>query len=143
MSDPTLIDVARYRVLFADCDPMRIMYNGAYFRLFGIGWVELLRKLGQPLPAYLARGLAPAVIRAKCRYLRPASYDDDLIIRTALTSVGVVRFEMQHAIVRGEGEVLARGLTVHVMVNEQHQPQRVPAELKHAAEMIQPQLMTP
>jgi acyl-CoA thioester hydrolase len=139
MSDPRLIDVAHYRVLFADCDPMRIMYNGTYFRLFGIGWTELFRKLGQPLPGYIARGLFLAVIEAKCRYLKPSRYDDELIIRSAVTSVGAARLRIEHEIVRS-GEVLARGTTAHAVVDEQNRPQRVPLELKHAAAVIQPRL---
>lgn len=143
MSDPALIEVARYRVIFADCDPMRIMYNGTYFRLFEIGWTELFRKLGQPLPEYIARGLYLAVIEARCRYVKPARYDDDLIIKAALTSVGPAKLEIQYEIIRPDGEVLARAATTHAVVNEQNRPQRVPAEFKHAADVIQPRLLTP
>ena len=55
--------VARYRVLFADCDPMRIMYYASYFRLFEIGramrvWVprqrHLFAGLGTPLTPDMA-----------------------------------------------------------------------------------------
>lgn len=142
MPDPALIEVARYRVLFADCDPMRIMYNGSYFRLFEIGWTELFRKLGEPLPAYIARGLFLAVIEAKCRYLKPARYDDDLTIKAALTSVGPAKLEIQYEITRGDSEVLARATTVHAVVNEQNRPQRIPEALKRAAEVVQPQFLT-
>jgi acyl-CoA thioesterase FadM len=43
MSQPDMIAVARYRMIFADCDPMRIMYFGSYFRLVEHGWTELFR----------------------------------------------------------------------------------------------------
>ncbi len=142
MSDVALVEVARYRVIFADCDPMRIMYNGTYFRLFEIGWTELFRKLGHPLPGYIAQGLYLAVIEAKCRYIKPARYDDDLVIKAALTEVGPAKFEIQYEIVRADGEVLARAVTMHAVVNEQNRPQRVPAEFKHAAEVVQPRLLT-
>jgi acyl-CoA thioester hydrolase len=142
MSEFALIEVARYRVIFADCDPMRIMYNGTYFRLFEIGWTELFRKLGQPLPEYIARGLYLAVIEAKCRYIKPARYDDELTIKAALTAVGPAKLEIQYEIVRADNEVLARAATVHAVVNEKNRPQRVPVEIKHAAEVVQPSLAT-
>lgn len=82
-----LIDVARYRVIFADCDPMRIMYYGSYFRLFEIGRAELFRKLGHPFPRYIAQGLYLAVIETNCRYLKPARYDDHVTIRAGVTDV--------------------------------------------------------
>lgn len=136
MPDRTLVDVARYRVLFADCDPMRVMYNGTYFRLFGIGWTELFRSLGHPLPGFMARGLFLAVVKAKCRYLKPARYDDDLLLRCAVSTVGAARLVIDHEVVRGEGELLARGLTAHVMVNGQNRPQRMPDEIKRAVESM-------
>jgi len=141
MSDVALLEVARYRVIFADCDPMRIMYNGTYFRLFEIGWTELFRKLGEPLPGYIARGLYLAVIEAKCRYVKPARYDDNVIIKAAVTAMSPAKFEIQYELSREDGEVLARATTVHAVVNEQNRPQRVPAELKHAAEVVQPRLL--
>lgn len=141
MADTALIEVARYRVIFADCDPMRIMYNGAYFRLFEIGWTELMRKLGEPLPEYIARGLFLAVIEARCRYMKPARYDDVLVIRAALAAVGPARIEIRYEIARADGEILASATTVHAIVNEQNRPQRVPAAFKRAAEVIQPRLL--
>ena len=40
-----MIEVARYRVIFGDCDPMKIVYYGNYFRLFEIGRAELFRRI--------------------------------------------------------------------------------------------------
>jgi acyl-CoA thioester hydrolase len=133
MSGRNWIEVAHYRVLFDDCDPMRIMYYGSYFRLFEIGWTELLRALGLPLRVYIARGLYLAVIDATCRYLKPARYDDDLTIRAALTDVSPARFEIHYEIVGPGGDVLARGATTHAVLNEENRPQRVPEEFMAAA----------
>ncbi len=128
-----LIDVAQYRVIFADCDPMRIMYYGTYFRLFEIGRAELFRKIGHPFPEYIARGLYLAAIEATCRYLQPVRYDDLLTIRAAVTDVGRARLEIGYEIVGPGGDVVARGATVHAVLNEAGRPQRIPAELKDAA----------
>lgn len=133
MAESGLIDVARYRVIFADCDPMRIMYYGTYFRLFEIGRAELFRTIGHPFPEYIARGLYLAVIETTCRYLRPARYDDLLSIRAAVTDIGRARLEIGYEIAGPAGEVVARGTTVHAVLNEAGRPQRIPAEFKDAA----------
>jgi acyl-CoA thioester hydrolase len=130
------LDVARYRVIFADCDPMRIMYNGSYFRLFEIGWTELFRCLGEPLPHYITRGLYLAVIDAVCRYIKPARYDDHLIIKATLTNVGAARFDVHYEIHRQDGELLARGRTTHAVLDEAGRPQRVPNAFKEAARRL-------
>ena len=133
MAEGTLIDVARYRVVFADCDPMRIMYYGSYFRLFEIGRAELFRKLGHPFPTYIAQGLYLGVIETTCRYHKPARYDDEVLIRAAVTDVGRVRLTIGYEVASLAGDVLASGSTTHVVMNEAGRPQRIPAEFKEAA----------
>jgi len=133
MSDVQLSEVARYRVIFADCDPMRIMYYASYFRLFEIGRAELFRRLGHPFPEYIARGLYLGVIETHCRYLKPARYDDQLIIRAAVTEVGRARLRIAYEIVHADGQLLASGSTTHAVLNDAGRPQRIPPEFKEAA----------
>lgn len=134
MSEKNLIDVARYRVLFADCDPMRIMYYAGYFRLFEIGRAELFRLLGHPFPEYVARGLYLGVIEAHCRYRRPAVYDDDLVVRAAVGDIGRARIEILYEVMRAaDRESLVEGSTLHAVMDEEGRPQRIPNEFKQAA----------
>ena len=130
---PRLIEVARYRVIFADTDAMRIMYYGNYFRLFEIGRAELFRQLGYPFPRYIAQGLYLGVIEASCRYIRPARYDDDLIIRAGVTDVGRARLTIGYEVGGVDGTLLVSGHTVLAALNEQGRPQRIPPEFKDAA----------
>ncbi|HVO24338.1 MAG TPA: thioesterase family protein [Candidatus Margulisiibacteriota bacterium] len=132
MSDSNLIEVARYRVIFADCDPMRIMYYGSYFRLFEIGRAELFRKLGHPFPEYIARGLYLGVIETHCRYVKPARYDDDLIIRAGVTEVGRARLAIGYEVTGLDGDLRANGSTLHAVLNDAGRPQRIPPEFRDA-----------
>ena len=128
-----LTEVARYRVLFDDCDPMRIMYYGSYFRLLEIGWTELLRRLGVPVPVYIARGLHVAVTEVTCRYVQPARYDDLLVVRAGLMRVEPTCFEVHHEVLGPSGVVLVTGKTLHAVLDHAGRLQRVPEELMHAA----------
>jgi acyl-CoA thioester hydrolase len=129
-----LREVARYRVLFADCDPMRIMYYGSYLRLFEIGRAELFRSLGHPFPRYIQEGLYLAVIEVHCRYLRPARYDDWLSIRAGLREVGRARLTIDYEVARvGEPDLLATGYTAQAILNEEGRPVRIPEELRRLA----------
>jgi len=129
-----LVEVAGYRVIFADCDPMRIMYYGSYFRLFEIGRAELFRRLGHPFPEYIARGLYLAVVETTCRYLKPVRYDDELLIRAAVTEVRRARLQITYEIAGLDGVVRATRATVHVVLDESGRPQRIPAEFREAAQ---------
>ena len=133
MADGHLIDVARYRVIFGDCDPMRIMYYGNYFRLFEIGRAELFRRLGHAFPQYIARGLYLGVIETHCRYFKPARYDAELIIRAGISAVGRARLEISYEVDGTNGERLASGSTIHAVLDDAGRPQRIPAEFKAAA----------
>ena len=125
-----LLDVARYRVLFADCDPMRIMYYGSYFRLLEIGRAELFRLLGHPFQEYVARGRYLGVIETTCRYKRPARYDDELTIRAAIAEFGRARVLIAYEIVGGDGATVVEATTTHAVVDDDGRPQKITAEFK-------------
>jgi acyl-CoA thioester hydrolase len=129
---PALLEVARYRVLFADCDPMRIMYYGSYFRLLEIGRAELFRRLGHPFRDYVARGRYLGVIETTCRYRRPARYDDELVIRSAIAHFGRARVEIAYEVVDAGGALVAEATTMHAIVDDDGRPQRITAEFKTA-----------
>lgn len=132
VAEGPMIEVARYRVIFADCDPMRIVYYGTYFRLFEIGRAELFRSVGHPFARYVAEGLYLAVIEAQCRYRRPARYDDDLAIRAGIIAVGRARLSIGYEI-RRDDETIVDGRTDHAVLDDAGRPQRIPADFRAAA----------
>ena len=102
-------------------------------RLFEIGRAELFRRLGHPFPEYIARGLYLGVIETTCRYVKPARYDDELIIRAAVTDVRRARLTIGYEVASLTRDLLASGSTTHAVLNEEGRPQRIPAEFKDAA----------
>jgi acyl-CoA thioester hydrolase len=119
-------------VLFADCDPMRIMYYGSYLRLLEIGRAELFRRLGHPFAEYVARGRYLGVIEVTCRYRRPARYDEELAIRAAVASFGRARVEIAYEIAAADGALIAEATTVHALVDDDGRPLRIAADFKAA-----------
>jgi acyl-CoA thioester hydrolase len=132
MSEPALPEVARYRVIFGDCDPMRIMYYGGYFRVFEIGRAELFRQLGHPFKTYIDRGLYLAVIEAHCRYRQPARYDDDLAVHAGITTLGRARLAIAYEVRTPAGAVVVTGSTVHAVLDDTGRPQRIPTAFRDA-----------
>ncbi len=128
-----MIEVARYRVIFGDCDPMRIVYYGNYFRLFEIGRAELFRRLGHPFAVYIAQGLYLGVIETNCRYRRPCRYDDELVISAGVTDVRGARLTIVYEIRALDGELRVEGSTTHAVIDDSGRPQRIPPEFRAAA----------
>ena len=133
MAALVLPEVARYRVIFGDCDPMRIMYYGNYFRVFEIGRAELFRRLGHPFKTYIDQGLYLGVIETRCRYRRPARYDDELAIHAGIVDVGRARLQIGYE-VRADADLLVSGSTVHAVMDDTGRPQRIPADFRAMVE---------
>jgi acyl-CoA thioester hydrolase len=73
------------------------------------------------------------VVEARCHYLAPARYDDELTIRAGLVEVRRARLTIAYEIVGAGGALLARASTVHAVLDESGRPQRIPPEFAAAA----------
>lgn len=122
---------AHIRVRYAETDQMGVVYHGNYFAWFEVGRVELLRQLGWNYKALEADGISLPVIEAACQYLHPARYDDELEIRAEGRMASPARIEFTYTLVRiGDGRVLATARTLHVPVNRDGRPCRLPRALR-------------
>lgn len=111
------------RVRYKDTDQMGVVYNGNYFTWFEIGRVEFLRSLGIRYLDLEKMGVYIAVAEAYCKYIRPAKYDDEVVIKTKIRRLTDVRLEFDYSLYRKENnEILATGYTVHAFVDKDIKP---------------------
>jgi acyl-CoA thioester hydrolase len=118
------------RVRYADTDQMGMAYYGTYLRWFEVGRAEMLRFLGVSYREVEEAGIRLPVVEARCRYVRPARYDDLLAIETALAHLGRASVRFEYCVRREpDGELLARGMTEHCFLDPTGKPVRPPAFL--------------
>ncbi len=115
-------------VRYAETDQMGVVYCANYLVWFEVGRVAWCRAKGfQYRDMEREDGRFMAVAEATCRYRRPARFEDDIRIRTAVGSATdkVITFcyEIRHA---GTEELLATGETTHVVTDEQMRSCRIP-----------------
>lgn len=111
------------RVRYKDTDQMGVVYNGNYFTWFEIGRVEFLRSLGIRYLDLEKLGVYTAVAEAYCKYIKPARYDDEVVIKTRIRRLTDVRIEFEYSLYRKEdNELLATGYTVHAFVDRNIKP---------------------
>ena len=72
------------RVRYAETDQMNVVYYGNYAQYFEIGRVESMRALGYTYKRMEDEGIILPVVELHTRYLRPATYDDLLTVKTTL-----------------------------------------------------------
>jgi acyl-CoA thioester hydrolase len=116
------------RVRYGDTDQMGMAYHGNYLRWFEVGRTEMLRALGMSYREVEEAGIRLPVVEARCRYVRPARYDDQVAVDTVLARVGRASLTFEYRVSReGTDELLARGMTEHCFLDPAGRPVRPPA----------------
>jgi acyl-CoA thioester hydrolase len=113
------------RVRYQEADAMGFLHHATYFVYFEMGRVELNRASGGDYRQMEAQGQFAVVVKAECRYRRPARFDDVLRLRTSVTRVTDVKIEYQFDLFRGD-EQLAVGHTTLAIVDRDGRVQKVP-----------------
>lgn len=128
----------KIRVRYADTDQMKMVYYAKFLEYFEQGRSDLLREIGMPYPEIEGLGYFLPVQEAFVKYLRPARYDDEIIVKTILKDMPQVRIRIEYEIRYGlTDQLLAEGHTVHGFINSSTgKPARAPAQfleiLQHA-----------
>ena len=118
------------RVRYGDTDQMGVAYYANYLRWFEIGRAEMLRDLGMSYQRVEAElGVMLPVLEAHCRYLKPARYDDRVVIETGLAELRRASVRFAYRVLREDGDLLATGGTEHCFLTREGRPTRAPAEL--------------
>jgi acyl-CoA thioester hydrolase len=120
------------RVYWEDTDAAGIVYYANYLKFAERGRTELLRALGIDQARLRAeQGLAFAVRRCACEYLRPARLDDALVVETAIVAVGAATCALSQRILRGAEPLAELEVTV-ACVAASGRPSRLPPAIRHA-----------
>jgi acyl-CoA thioester hydrolase len=130
MSSPPV--EARLRVRYAETDQMGVVYHANYLVWMEVGRVEYCRASGYRYRDLEAEGILLAVVEVSCRYLAPALYDDEIIVRTTIEEATprLVRFGYQ--ILSGEDRrLLAEGFTKHVFCGRDRRAAKLPKQFRH------------
>ncbi|MBN01737.1 MAG: thioesterase [Planctomycetaceae bacterium] len=113
------------RVRYNETDSMGFVHHANYFTYFELGRTELLRASGGNYRRMEESGLLVVVVRASCKYQRPAKYDDLLTIKTKITRITAAKIEHEYQVFRGE-EQLAQAQVTLAVVNRAGAVQPVP-----------------
>jgi acyl-CoA thioester hydrolase len=124
---------ARLRVRYAETDQMGIVYYANYLVWMEIGRVEYCRAVGiRYRDMELEDGILLTVAEASCRYVSPALYDEEVVVRTWIEEAHprLIRFgyEMTEA---SSARRLATGETKHIFCGRDRKPKKLPE--KHRA----------
>lgn len=121
------------RVRYQETDPMGFLHHAYYFTYFEIGRTELLRAAGGNYRQMEESGILVVVVKAECRFRRPARYDDVLRLRTTVTRVSQAKIEHRYELFRDD-ESLAIGQVTLAVVDRSGKVLPVPEWMRLNAE---------
>jgi acyl-CoA thioester hydrolase len=123
------------RVYYEDTDLAGIVYYANYLRFLERGRSEMVRAAGISQLAMKEAGFVFAVRRVEADYLRPAYFEDELIVETRASGLKGASFEMPQRVLRGD-EVLLEALVKVVVLNAEGRATRLPADVRAKLERI-------
>ena len=109
----------RLRVRYAETDKMGVVYYANYFVWMEIGRTDYCKSIGFNYREMENDDANMAVVDASCRYIAPARYDDEILVRTFVERLSRRLISFVYAISDGStGKLLAEGKTVHIPVGK-------------------------
>lgn len=118
----------KIRVRYAECDPMGVLHHSRYFEYFEMARTELLRQAGARYRDLEERGVLFVVAKVECRFKRPARYDDDLVLKVAITRMTRARIDHAYELYR-EGLLLCEASTVLACVDREGRVIPIPDDM--------------
>ena len=101
------------RVRYAETDQMNIVYYGNYAQYFEVGRVESIRQLDYTYKDMEEQGVIMPVVELHIKYLRPATYDDLLTVKTQIRELPTDhRIEFFQEVYNEKNKMLTSGKVV-------------------------------
>jgi acyl-CoA thioester hydrolase len=113
-----LKSASEFRVRYAEVDQMKFVYYGRYLEYFEVARTDMLRLIGLPYSEVEKNGLFLPVLEAHVKYLRPAHYDEAIIVTSMMRGNPPVRLQIEYEVTNKEtGTLIATGSTHHAFLN--------------------------
>jgi acyl-CoA thioester hydrolase len=107
----------KIRVRYGETDQMGYMYYGNYAEFYEVGRVEMLRSLGLTYRGMEESGIMMPVLEMKCKYLKPARYDEEITVKVIMDKMPGVKIHFRYELFNEKEELIHQGETLLVFVN--------------------------
>ena len=110
-------------VRYCETDQMGIVHHSNYPIWFEVGRTDFFKKFGVKYSEIEKQGVLLPLISLKCRFINPARYEDEIIIRTSLAELKGVRISFNYEVVMKERScMIATGETLHAWTDMNFKP---------------------
>jgi len=121
------------KVRYQETDQMSVVYHANYFTWFEVARIELLNRMDCPYRELEHEGYLLPVLDCEAKFLKPAHFDDQLIVRAAISGVPSARIKISYEVHRDD-DLLCTGSTTHAFIDKTGKltrpPQRFVSKVK-------------
>lgn len=118
----------KIRVRYADTDQMGFMYYGNYAEFYEVGRVEMLRSLGMTYKSMEESGIIMPVTELKCKYIKPALYDEEITVKVFIDKMPSVRINFRYELYNEGNELINLGETTLVFIDQKKKKPCLPSK---------------
>ena len=108
----------KIKVRYCETDQMGLVHHGSYINYFEEARIAWISNLGFSYSEMEKSGIILPVSKLNVNYLRPAYFDDDLLISVELAELPTSRLIFNYTI-KKEEEVIVTGTTVLAFLNKE------------------------
>ena len=119
-----------FRVRYVECDPMGVAHHSTYPIWFEMGRTEMLRAQGGRYRDLESAGVFLVVADLTIRFRVPATYDDELTLRTHLIEGGRARIRHGYELFDSESRLVAKAVTTLACVDRDGRLQPIPDDFE-------------
>ena len=107
----------KIRVRYAETDQMGYMYYGNYAQFYEVGRVEMLRSLGMTYKSMEESGIILPVAELRCKYIKPARYDEEIDVRVMLAVMPSTRMHFSYKLYNESNTLINVGETTLAFID--------------------------
>ncbi|MBD5638162.1 acyl-CoA thioesterase [Clostridium botulinum] len=106
-------------VRYVETDQMGVVHHSNYYPWFEIGRTEFTKATGMKYTDIENIGVMMPLTESYCKYMKPAKYEDEIIIETSIEKLTPVKVIFSYKIIKKENnELLAKGSTTQAFVDK-------------------------
>ena len=87
-----------FKVYYKDVDQMGIVYYTRYFEMFEMARTELFNNIGIKVTDVEKNGFFLPVVSASCDYKKTASFEQELLIKTSISTLPKARLDIDYSV---------------------------------------------
>jgi acyl-CoA thioester hydrolase len=121
------------RVRYQETDQMSVVYHANYFTWFEAARIELLDRMGCPYRKLEKEGFFLPVLHCEAKFIKPAHFDDRLIVRVFINEPPAARIKINYEVYRSE-KLLCTGNSTHAFIDKRGKLVRPPVSFSRSVQ---------